>query len=282
MSQGHGADDGSLSGIQAAIREARPITDREINHFMTAQETLARPLTNSNTEERSSKKAKGEQMIKSQGIPATSDKHSAPGIAADVGPSTLEVSIAGWFGQRLNRRDLASAISLNVPQPHILVIFNLANFTVPIVVRIPEKRAPTTLPASSASPPSTSSAPHASSPASRAPIPRRPLCHRRQRTALVHKIQYGDDEVVQVKGWRGVRDAEHGGEAGIVRPTAVELGVCPLQLLVLPILLNIFFTARGVAKIHDLGDITAQEQELVNAALPQLKKNIEKGFAFVQ
>ncbi|KIJ41588.1 hypothetical protein M422DRAFT_255512 [Sphaerobolus stellatus SS14] len=45
---------------------------------------------------------------------------------------------------------------------------------------------------------------------------------RRRQTALVHKIQYGDDEVVQVKGWRGVRDAEHGGEAGIVMPTFVK------------------------------------------------------------
>jgi malate dehydrogenase len=39
---------------------------------------------------------------------------------------------------------------------------------------------------------------------------------------------------------------------------------------------------NGVEKIHDLGAISPEEQELVKAALPELKKNIEKGKQFVE
>ncbi|KIJ41544.1 hypothetical protein M422DRAFT_255454 [Sphaerobolus stellatus SS14] len=123
--------------------------------------------------------------------------------------------------QRLNRRDLTSAISPNVPKAHILVILNPINSTVPIVARTPEKRAPTTHPR-------------------RRPRRTLPLWHRGHRPRA-------DPRVTVVCG----------------QP------------------LCIIFTS-GVAKIHDLGDITAQEQELINVALHQLKKNIEKAFAFVQ
>ncbi|KIJ26262.1 hypothetical protein M422DRAFT_272700, partial [Sphaerobolus stellatus SS14] len=71
------------------------------------------------------------------------------------------------------------------------------------------------------------------------------------------------------------------GEAGIVTPTFVKSPLFASRGI------EFFSSAvelgpNGVKKIHDLGNITAQEQELVNAALPKLKKNIEKGFAFVQ
>jgi len=36
-----------------------------------------------------------------------------------------------------------------------------------------------------------------------------------------------------------------------------------------------------VEKIHPLGSITPAEQKLVEAAIPELKKNIEKGLNFV-
>jgi malate dehydrogenase len=42
----------------------------------------------------------------------------------------------------------------------------------------------------------------------------------------------------------------------------------------------LFYQPNGVAKIHDLGNLSPQEQELVKAALPELKKNIEKGVKF--
>jgi malate dehydrogenase len=38
----------------------------------------------------------------------------------------------------------------------------------------------------------------------------------------------------------------------------------------------------GVEKIHPIGDLSAEEQKLLDACLPELKKNIEKGKAFVQ
>jgi malate dehydrogenase len=38
---------------------------------------------------------------------------------------------------------------------------------------------------------------------------------------------------------------------------------------------------NGVEKIYPIGLISAEEQKLLNACLPELKKNIEKGKAFV-
>jgi len=37
----------------------------------------------------------------------------------------------------------------------------------------------------------------------------------------------------------------------------------------------------GVEKIHPIGDISAEEEQLLAACLPELKKNIDKGKAFV-
>jgi malate dehydrogenase len=37
---------------------------------------------------------------------------------------------------------------------------------------------------------------------------------------------------------------------------------------------------NGVAKIHELGQLSPAEQDLIKAALPELKKNIEKGLKF--
>ena len=39
---------------------------------------------------------------------------------------------------------------------------------------------------------------------------------------------------------------------------------------------------NGVEKIHPIGDLTAEEEKLLEACLPELKKNIEKGKAFVE
>jgi len=39
---------------------------------------------------------------------------------------------------------------------------------------------------------------------------------------------------------------------------------------------------NGVEKIHSIGDLTAEEEKLLEACLPELKKNIEKGKAFVK
>jgi len=39
---------------------------------------------------------------------------------------------------------------------------------------------------------------------------------------------------------------------------------------------------NGVEKIHSIGGLTAEEKGLLEACLPELKKNIEKGKAFVE
>lgn len=42
------------------------------------------------------------------------------------------------------------------------------------------------------------------------------------------------------------------------------------------------FQPNGVEKIHPLGQLSKEEEELLAACLPELKKNIEKGKKFVQ
>jgi malate dehydrogenase len=37
---------------------------------------------------------------------------------------------------------------------------------------------------------------------------------------------------------------------------------------------------NGVEKIHPIGELSPEEQKLLDACLPELKKNIEKGKAF--
>jgi malate dehydrogenase len=44
---------------------------------------------------------------------------------------------------------------------------------------------------------------------------------------------------------------------------------------------NVELGVDGIAKIHPIGPISAQEQKLLDACLPELKKNIDKGKAFV-
>ena len=44
---------------------------------------------------------------------------------------------------------------------------------------------------------------------------------------------------------------------------------------------NVELGPNGVEKIHEVGNLSAEEQELLKACLPELKKNIEKGKAFV-
>jgi malate dehydrogenase len=47
-------------------------------------------------------------------------------------------------------------------------------------------------------------------------------------------------------------------------------------------LLKWFVQPNGVEKIHPVGPITVEEQKLLDACLPDLKSNIEKGQAFVK
>ncbi|TXT10712.1 hypothetical protein VHUM_02217 [Vanrija humicola] len=112
---------------------------------------------------------------------------------------------------------------------------------------------------------------------------------------IVHRIQFGGDEVVQAKagtgsatlsmGYAGARFANSllralNGEKGVVEPTFVESPLFKDQG-VSHFSSNVELGPEGVAKIHDLGVLSAEEEELLKAALPELQKNIKKGVDFV-
>ncbi|KAG2039361.1 lactate/malate dehydrogenase [Suillus americanus] len=123
---------------------------------------------------------------------------------------------------------------------------------------------------------------------------------------LINRIQFGGDEVVKAKDGAGsatlsmaYAGAEFAGkviraikgEKGIVTPTFVNLASDKTGGDALKKELGKdleYFSARvelgvdGVAKIHGLGKTTPAENTLVQAALPELSANIEKGVAFVE
>jgi len=112
--------------------------------------------------------------------------------------------------------------------------------------------------------------------------------------ALTKRIQFGGDEVVKAKDGTGsatlsmaqagarfanslIRALE--GEKGVVEPSYVQSSVVPD---VEYFSTNIELGPEGVAKVHPLGKMTEYEQTLFNAAVPELKKNIQNGVDFVK
>lgn len=112
---------------------------------------------------------------------------------------------------------------------------------------------------------------------------------------LVNRVQFGGDEVVKAKdgagsatlsmAMAGARMAESvlraaQGEKGVIEPTFVDSPLYKDQGIE-------FFSSKvelgpnGVEKILPIGEIDANEQKLLDACLGDLKKNIEKGVAFV-
>ncbi|KAH6989145.1 lactate/malate dehydrogenase [Ilyonectria robusta] len=112
---------------------------------------------------------------------------------------------------------------------------------------------------------------------------------------LVKRVQFGGDEVVKAKDGAGsatlsmamagarmadslLRAAQ--GEQGVVEPTFVESPLYKDQGVD-------FFSSKvelgpdGVKEIHPIGPVDAIEEKLIEACLGDLKKNIEKGVAFV-
>ncbi|CAD6586851.1 MAG: Malate dehydrogenase, cytoplasmic [Alectoria sarmentosa] len=113
---------------------------------------------------------------------------------------------------------------------------------------------------------------------------------------FVFRVQFGGDEVVKAKdgagsatlsmAMAGARFAESllkaaQGEKGVVEPTFVDSPLYKDQGID-------FFASKvelgpnGVEKIHEVGKITPKEQELLDACLKDLKKNIDKGVEFVK
>jgi malate dehydrogenase len=114
--------------------------------------------------------------------------------------------------------------------------------------------------------------------------------------ALVKRIQFGGDEVVQAKAGSGSATLSMGyagaifvnslirglnGEKGVVQPTFVKSPLYEKEGVEY-FSSNVELGPEGVTKIHPVGTLSAEEEELLKACLPDLKKNIEKGVKFVQ
>ncbi|KZT20553.1 malate dehydrogenase [Neolentinus lepideus HHB14362 ss-1] len=112
---------------------------------------------------------------------------------------------------------------------------------------------------------------------------------------LVHRIQFGGDEVVKAKdgagsatlsmAYAGARFANAvlrglNGEKGVVTPTFVKSPLFADQGVDF-FSSNVELGVNGVEKIHPIGSLSPEEEKLLAACLPDLKKNIEKGKAFV-
>jgi len=123
--------------------------------------------------------------------------------------------------------------------------------------------------------------------------------------ALATRVQFGGDEVVKAKDGAGsatlsmaYAGAEFAakilravkGEAGITAPTYVNLTSDPSGGEALKKELGkeieyfssvVELGSTGVSKILPLGKITGPEKKLIDAALPELTTNIEKGVSFI-
>ena len=115
--------------------------------------------------------------------------------------------------------------------------------------------------------------------------------------ALTKRIQFGGDEVVQAKSSMGgsggsatlsmaMAGAEFAGSLvsalngveGIVECTFVENDLTPAPFFSTPVTLG----KGGVEEIHHFGELSALEQANVDAMMPDLVGQAEKGIAFVK
>ncbi|BCR94893.1 malate dehydrogenase [Aspergillus luchuensis] len=216
-------------------------------------------------------------------------------------------------------RDLAKAAAEAAPEANILVISNPVNSTVPIVAEVYKSKGVynpkrlfgvTTLDVVRAS--RFISQVKGTSPANEnvtvigghSGVTIVPLLSQSNhpdisgtvRDELVNRIQFGGDEVVKAKdgagsatlsmAMAGARFADSllkaaNGEKGIVEPTFVESPLFKDQGVD-------FFASKvelgpnGVEKIHEVGPVNEYEQGLIQTALGDLKKNIQKGVDFVK
>ncbi|PFH49123.1 hypothetical protein AMATHDRAFT_179272 [Amanita thiersii Skay4041] len=216
-------------------------------------------------------------------------------------------------------RDLASAVARVSPEAHILVISNPVNSTVPIVAATLEKAGVfnparvfgvTTLDVvraarflsslagvTPAEAPVTVIGGHSG--ATIVPLLSQ-SAHGKKVSGeaydkLVHRIQYGGDEVVKAKDGAGSATLSMAyagakftnallrglnGQKGVVTPTFVKNPLFADQGVDF-FATNVELGVSGVEKIHPIGEISAQETKLLDACLPELKKNIAKGKEFV-
>ncbi|CAJ0913907.1 6225_t:CDS:2, partial [Entrophospora sp. SA101] len=115
--------------------------------------------------------------------------------------------------------------------------------------------------------------------------------------ALTHRIQFGGDEVVKAKAGTGSATlsmayaAAHftdsllraivKGEKGIIEAAYVKSDLFSEQGIDY-FASDIELSPEGVGKIYPLGEVSPYEKELLSAAIPELKKNIDKGVSFAK
>ncbi|KAH7100517.1 malate dehydrogenase [Auriculariales sp. MPI-PUGE-AT-0066] len=217
-------------------------------------------------------------------------------------------------------RDLATAVARVAPKAHLLIISNPVNSTVPIVAATLAKAGVfdpkrlfgvTTLDVvraarflsevSGQEDPAATSVPVVGGHSGVTIVPllsQSPFgkgVSGEEYKKLVHRIQYGGDEVVQAKDGAGSATLSMayaatvftnallramGGEKNVITPTFVRSPLYEAHGVDF-FSSNVELGPNGVEKIHEIGPVSEEEQALIEACLPELKTNIEKGNAFV-
>ncbi|KDN39465.1 putative MDH1-malate dehydrogenase precursor, mitochondrial [Tilletiaria anomala UBC 951] len=214
-------------------------------------------------------------------------------------------------------RDLAKAAAKVAPKAHILIISNPVNSTVPIVAEVfkkagvydPKKlygvttldvtRASTFLSGIAGSKPSETIVPVVGGHSGVTIVPllsqagsaNASVQPGEQYEKLVHRIQFGGDEVVKAKDGAGSATLSMAYAAAVftnslLRALGGEQGVKECAYVDSPLYkdqgVDFFATpvtlgTEGVTEVHPVGQISKEEEALLQACLPELKKNIHKG-----
>ncbi|KAI9591674.1 lactate/malate dehydrogenase [Syncephalis fuscata] len=216
-------------------------------------------------------------------------------------------------------RDLATACAQHCPEAKILIIANPVNSTVPIVSEVFKKhnvynpkrifgvttldvvRASRFVSETAGGRPEDTQVTVIGGHSGVTIIPlfsqlaRLQTLNQTQLDELTHRVQFGGDEVVKAKdglgsatlsmAYAGARFTDSvlraaSGEKGVIEPTFVRSHVLENKGIEY-FSTNVELSAEGVGKIHEIGSISAFEEKLVDAAIPELEKNIKKGVKFV-
>ncbi|PWN50136.1 putative MDH1-malate dehydrogenase precursor, mitochondrial [Violaceomyces palustris] len=218
-------------------------------------------------------------------------------------------------------RDLAKAAAKVSPKAHLLIISNPVNSTVPIVAEVfkkagvydPKKlfgvttldvtRASTFLSGITGNKPADTVVPVVGGHSGVTIVPILSQANGGDAVAkgenydkLVHRIQFGGDEVVKAKDGAGSATLSMAyaaavftnsllkalnGEKGIKECAYVDSPLYKDQgvdFFATPITLG----SEGVAEVNPIGPVSAEEEKLLEAAIPELAKNIKKGVEWVQ
>lgn len=108
--------------------------------------------------------------------------------------------------------------------------------------------------------------------------------------------RFGGDEVLRAKDGAGTATLSMAYAAAtfaksLIRACSGESGIQECAFVESPLYQSksipffasrVEFGAQGIKEIHPVGEMTEKEEELLNNALPSLKKDIEKGISWAQ